>query len=411
MPQPPGDEDPGPLTAGPALDPLTLTAELVGIDSRNPGPGERAVAEFVIERAAGPLGATVTRLEAVPGRPNLLLTVERGPGPHLVLSGHMDTKPTGDASDLWRSDPLRLTVEDGLAYGLGASDMKGPLAAMLAALERFAAGSRGGTASVLLTADEEVASAAGAAALAANGQPHCDAIVIGEPSGVSRPWEMIAVVSRGICCAEVELTTRQGHSGLSESLGPNAVVVAADVIQAFDRFVPPVASPGPVACRPTVNAGVTVSGGVGFGTSPGRCVVGCEIRLVPGMDRAQVHAAISDLVHHAVYGRADVQVRFLSDGRGWSPATAVDPSSRVVASAQRACQAVLGTQPPLAAYPGTTEASHFTPGLNVPVIASLGPGWLSVAHGANECVGVEQLYQAADIYHALLEDFVAIPTH
>lgn len=74
-------------------------------------------------------------------------------------------------------------------------------------------------------------------------------------------------------------------------------------------------------------------------------------------------------------------------------------------SARRACREVLGTEPPLAAYPGTTEASHFITALGIPVIASLGPGWLSVAHGPNECVGVDQLYQAASIYHALLEDF------
>jgi len=388
-------------------DPLQLTADLVGIDSHNPGPGEAAISDFVVEHVAIPLGAEVTRFEPVPGRPNVMLTIDRGPGPHLVLSGHLDTKPVGDAGPLWNTDPLTLVVDDGLAYGLGASDMKGPIASMLTALHRFAGRDGPGKASVLLTADEEVASAAGAAALAAAGQPRCDALVIGEPSGADRPWEMIALVSRGICCVEIELTTTQGHSGLSELRGPNAVVVAADVVRAFHEFSPPVAVPGPINCAPTVNAGVTVSGGVGFGTSPGRCVVGCEIRLVPGMDQAEVEAAIRTLVHDAVAGRAEVAIRFLDDGRGWAAATVVAPDEQVVVSARRACREVLGAEPPLDAYPGTTEASHFIPALGIPVIASLGPGWLSVAHGPNECVGVDQLYEAASIYHLLLEDFCA----
>lgn len=243
-------EEPAPFS----LDPLQLTADLVSIDSHNPGPGEAAIAEFVIEHVARPMGVEVTRFEPAPGRPNLLLTVDRGAGAHLVLSGHLDTKPTGDADQLWDTDPLRLVVRDGLAYGLGASDMKGPIAAMLTALGRFAIGTGTGKASVLLTADEEVASVAGAAALAAAGQPRCDALVIGEPSGASHPWEMIAVVSRGICCVEIELNTPQGHSGLSEHRHPNAVVVAAGVIRAFHGFEPPIAEPGPIPCLPTVNA-------------------------------------------------------------------------------------------------------------------------------------------------------------
>src|SRR5690606_5286112 len=65
-------------------------------------------------------------------RPNLVLHVPgRGDGPTLMLNGHLDTKPIGDARDLWRTDPLEPVVVDGLLYGLGTSDMKAAVAAML----------------------------------------------------------------------------------------------------------------------------------------------------------------------------------------------------------------------------------------------------------------------------------------
>lgn len=388
-------------------DVLGLTGILIGIDSQNPGPGESAVAAAVTDLVARPAGFTVARHEFEAGRPNLLLTVDKGPGPHLVLSGHMDTKPVGDARDAWRTDPLQMTVVDGLAYGLGASDMKGPIAAMLVALGRFAEEPGSGRASVLLTADEETSSAAGAIALAERGIPACDAVVIGEPSGVSVPWEMIAVVSRGICCVEIEITSRQGHSGLSRTLGRSAVQLAAEVLLAFDAYTPPIAQPGPVPCAPTVNPGMIVQGGVAYGTWPGTCMLGCEIRLVPGMDRQAVLASLEQLAREVVADRGQVLVRSVPDGRAWAPAVAVDPSTRIVRAAQAACAEVLGTAPPLGAYPGTTEASHLMPGLGVPVIASLGPGWLSVAHSPNECVGVEDLSTAAALYTRLLELFAA----
>ena len=88
-------------------------------------------------------------------RPNLLITLDFGPGGrHLVLSGHLDTKPVADAT--WSVDPFGADVEGDRLYGLGSADMKSALAAMLAAASRLArdAPSRGRL-SLLFTADEE----------------------------------------------------------------------------------------------------------------------------------------------------------------------------------------------------------------------------------------------------------------
>ncbi|MQA85553.1 MAG: M20/M25/M40 family metallo-hydrolase [Streptosporangiales bacterium] len=383
---------------------LQVTRRLVAIDSQNPGPGEAAIAADIEADCRGQ-GFEVRRVELVPGRPNLLVTADRGPGPHLGLAGHLDTKPVGDAATQWRSDPFELTVSEGLAYGLGATDMKGGVAAMLLALRRFADGGGSGRLTLVLSADEEQGSGAGAKALAEAGLPDLEAIVIGEPSGLDAPWEALYLVSRGICCFEVEIRTAQGHSGLSERLGRNAVQLAADLLHALEGFRPPLAEPGPIPCSPTVNPGMLVHGGVCFGTWPGLCSVAVEIRLVPGMERDQVRAAIERLVGEVVGDAGTALVSYAEGSLGWMPAVALDPETAVVRAAQRAARRTLGAMLPLAAYPGGTDATYFLGRAGIPTITSLGPGSLPVAHGPNEYVEVDQLRDAVDLYAALAEEF------
>ena len=389
------------------MDVLELTTRMVAIDSQNPGIGEEKIADFVTHDVAGPAGFSVTRIEMTPGRPNLIVSVDTGDGPHLALSGHLDTKPVGEARAQWRTDPFDLTVDEhGIAYGLGSTDMKGAVAAMLVALQRHAEDGPPGRVSLVLTADEEQGSDAGAKALAERGLPEVDAIVIGEPSGIDEPWEMMALVSRGICCFEITLGTVQGHSGLSNRLGRNAVLVAADVLQALERFVPPVESPGAVAAEPMVNSGMLARGGVAFGTWPGECTIGCEIRLVPGMVQADVQAAIEQTVLEAVGGQATVEITYVDGSLGWMPAVELDPASRVVKAAHAACRDVLGRELPTRAYPGGTDATYFMGQAGIPTVTSLGPGWLSVAHGANEKVAVADLRTAVDLYEQLMAQFL-----
>jgi succinyl-diaminopimelate desuccinylase len=386
---------------------LELTRTLVAIDSQNPGPLEPEIAGFVTDWA-GEKGFEIETIELRDGRPNVVVSVDRGAGPRLGLSGHLDTKPVGDARSLWLTDPLELTVIDDLAYGLGSTDMKGAVAAMMVALERYAAASGTGTLSLVLTADEEQGSDAGAKALSESGRiPRLDALVIGEPSGIDEPWEALHLVSRGICCFEIEVITRQGHSGLSPRLGRNATLVAGDLLRAFEEFRPTVSHPGAVKCAPTVNPGIFVSGGVSWGTWPGSCRVGVEIRLVPGMEKETIHTEVDEFVRANLPDDADYRIHYVPSGQGWMPAVELAPDTPVAIAALRAAEEVLGRSIPVAAFPGGTDATYFLGAGGVPTVTSLGPGWISVAHGANECVGVGQLSEAADIYERLAAGFCA----
>jgi acetylornithine deacetylase/succinyl-diaminopimelate desuccinylase-like protein len=99
------------------------------------------------------------------------------------------------------------------------------------------------------------------------------------------------------------------------------------------------------------------------------------------------------------------QVRW-EDGFGWMDAVQIPDSHPLVLACQEAVQNVLGRQVPLGTYPGGTDASHFYKIANIPTLASLGPGWLSVAHAPNEYVGLSQVTEAKNIYVSIAKNFL-----
>jgi acetylornithine deacetylase/succinyl-diaminopimelate desuccinylase-like protein len=181
---------------------VAFTRELVATPSPNPPGDERKAAELA-RQAMHALGYRDLRVFAeVEERPNVVGEVGSG-GRSLILNAHLDTKPPGP-EDEWETRPYDAVVRDGRLYGLGSTDMKGAIAAMVYAGAALAeADELGGTVKVVLTADEEGGSAFGARFLAASHAVEADAVLVGEPTGLVSPWEFLAVASRGISCFRV----------------------------------------------------------------------------------------------------------------------------------------------------------------------------------------------------------------
>jgi succinyl-diaminopimelate desuccinylase len=383
-----------------------LLETLVAIDSQNPGTGEAEIARYVDELARS-LDFDSRIVDTAPGRSNVLVTVDAGGPKVLAFSGHLDTKPVGDAKSKWDTPPLELHVRDGLAYGLGTSDMKGAIACMLVAAKRWTQSASSGRLVLVFTADEEAGSEYGAKALCEHGLVEADAMIIGEPSGISEPWEAIFLVSRGICCFDVVIEGTQGHSGLSERLPTSATVAAAKAVLALHDDLKPSFEPHPdYDYQPTINAGVRLEGGVFYAVHPGKATVSCDIRLVPGMQVDQLDREIRTTLANALPKDVDWGLRYRQNQLGWMEPVAIDPNHELVAAAQAGCEEALDRRLPYAAYPGGTDATAFISMAGIPTIASLGPGWLSVAHGPNEYVGLDQLEQAAVLYEALARQFL-----
>jgi acetylornithine deacetylase/succinyl-diaminopimelate desuccinylase-like protein len=392
------------------VDVVDLARRLVRTPSPNPPGDERAVAAVVREALAELELPAAETIHLDPTRPNLLVTLDFGPGGrHLVLSGHLDTKPIGDAT--WTVDPLGADIDGDRLYGLGSADMKAAIAAMLVAAARLARSPLGaGRLSLLFTADEEDGATFGAHHVATTRALGADAVVIGEPGGIETDFDRIHVVSRGIARLRLLARGRQGHSSLSGTAGTrNAGVDVARLVTAVaDELVldVPPNDDGLEGWTATVNTGMTYRGGVGYGVLPGRIAADTEVRLLPGMDRGALTAAFTELTARVAAGTgADLAVEYDVAPNDWLPAAAVPRDHPVAAAALSACSQVLGRTPPLSVFPGTTDATWFDAGQGLPTLPALGPGLLRRAHGADEWVSVDAVRRSVDLYAALASSF------
>jgi acetylornithine deacetylase/succinyl-diaminopimelate desuccinylase-like protein len=381
--------------AAPSHDVVSLTRRLVAASSQNPGQDERVVAS-VVEHLCAELGLPGPRRIGLEERPNLFVEVAFGAGGRrLGLCAHTDTKPVGDGE--WGTDPLDVAQVDGELRGLGVVDMKGALAAMLlATADLLADPPARGAVVLVLCADEENGATFGARWLAEHAPPDVDAMVIGEPGGLEEDWDRLHLGSRGICNFDVEIVTRQGHSGLRDVLGlVSATEVAARlVVDLRERFVPP--HPKDPRWAPTLNPGVVLEGGIGYGVVPGRARVASDCRLVPGMDRLAFESAIRGFVEDTVVpsARADVVIR------NWIPAATIDEGDPLLPDVRAVLAGSTGTAPPDDVFPATTDATWFSE-IGIPSLPAVGPGLIRYAHGADERVSIAALERARVVYREL----------
>lgn len=375
--------------------------QLVATASPNPPGDERQVAELAGSVMTS-LGYEHVRTVAISEtRPNVVGEVgATGTGRTLMFNGHLDTKPPGDESE-WETGPYDPVIRGGRLYGLGATDMKGAVAAMVYAGAALAeAGALRGKLRVVLTADEEAGSRFGARFLAGRSEVAADAAVVGEPTGMEVPWAYIAAASRGISCLRVSVRGTQMHSSLSDQVpSVNASVKLAQILTRMSSDFRPSHPTDPrVPGGPTVNLGVTLNGGVFFGVYPGHAEFGIDVRTIPGMTRDGLEADITAFMDRLRHEdpELDVSVEPVPNLE-WFPPSSIDPGHPLVAAAQGAARAVLGREVPLGTMPAFTDGTHWHLA-GVACIPAFGPGSLLLAHRPNEYVAVEEVAAAARIY-------------
>lgn len=387
---------------------------LIRTPSPNPPGDEQAVAA-VVAAAIAACGLPSPRVVAKdPRRPNLVTTVDFGPGGrHLVLSGHIDTKPVGDAA--WSVDPFGGDIDGDRLYGLGSGDMKAGVAAMIIATARVAAQPiKRGRLSLVFTADEEDGANYGAHHVASSMALHADGVVIGEPGGIVSDFDRLHLVSRGIARLRLVARATQGHSSLSGEDGiRNAGVDAARAVVAVADGVHLEIPENPgdlLGWQATVNTALVFRGGVGYGVLPGSMAVDTEVRLLPGMKRHEVREAFERrMAELAVATGADLRVDFDAPPNDWLPASAVAPDGELARAAREACLEIFGAPVPDSVFPGTTDATWFSELQHIPTLPALGPGLLRRAHGADEWVSIGVVRKAVDLYANLATSFCAGP--
>lgn len=191
-----------------ALDVLDLARDLIRRPSVTPAD---AGAMDTLQRALEGLGFRCRRMRF--GEIENLYARRGDQGPNLCFAGHTDVVPAGDAK-AWTSDPFAAELQGQVLVGRGAVDMKGAIAAFVAAASRIAPEDQRGSISLLITGDEEGVAKDGTGkvveTLLAEGErvEHC---VIGEPTSAQAFGDQVKVGRRGSLNAEIVVEGKQGH--------------------------------------------------------------------------------------------------------------------------------------------------------------------------------------------------------
>ncbi|GAB4181244.1 MAG: ArgE/DapE family deacylase [Terrimicrobiaceae bacterium] len=359
----------------------SLLRELIRIPSVNPEgepgvaePGEGELAKYLADWL-GKRGADVELREVVPGRPNVIGRFPSAlPGsPRLLLAPHTDTVSVAGMT----IDPFGGEIQEGRIWGRGASDTKGPMAAMLTAIDRCQSILSGlGWEIWFAGLMGEEAGLLGSRSLAA--EEKFDMVIVGEPT------ELATVCAhKGSGTVRICAEGRSAHASTPEA-GTNAIDRALGSLEclraAFRHCAAGVSHQ--VLGGPTLSVG-TIRGGTKSNVIPDHCLIEVDLRTVPGFEaEAVVAAAESEGV------KLDLRT---------APPLDTDPGHPLIRKLSD-----LGAAPSWA--PWFCDAAAFA-AVGTPAVA-LGPGSIAQAHTADEWIAVEDLERGADFFEAFLRSLV-----
>ncbi|MFN3352275.1 MAG: succinyl-diaminopimelate desuccinylase [Brevundimonas sp.] len=380
------------------IDPVELTRELIARPSVTPAD-EGAM--DVLQRHLTDLGFACRRLafegpggEGVHARIENLYARRGTEGPNLCFAGHTDVVPTGRA-EAWSSGPFDAEVKDGVLYGRGAVDMKGGIAAWVAAVSRILAeGAPKGSLSFLITGDEEGPALHGTKrvveTLAAEGEV-IDACVVGEPSSQQALGDTIKIGRRGSLNSWITVHGRQGHVAYPDRAA-NPVPVLVRLLARLDAHV---LDQGYEAFQPSNLELTTVDvGNPASNVIPAEAKARLNIRFNP----AQTGDGLIDWLNReagAVQAETGLQITLehLCSGEAF-----LTPQGDFTRAVQDAVETVTGRRPEASTTGGTSDARFIRALCPVLELGLVG----QTMHQIDERVPVTELQTLTDVYSEVI---------
>ena len=368
--------------------------DLVRINSINPtlapdGAGEAEIGDYVAGSLAR-AGLDIRKIEPEPGRPSVV-GVLRGPhsGRSLMFNAHYDTVGVEGMPE-----PFSAAIRDGKLYGRGAYDMKGSLAACMAAAKTLAdhGALAAGSIVVAAVADEEYGSIGTASVIR---ELQTDAAIVTEPTALN-----VCLAHKGYLWIEVETHGRAAHGsrfreGIDANMRMGRFLAELHGLECELR-----ARPGhPLVGPPSLHA-ARISGGSGLSTYAANCRLQIERRTVPGETEAramrEMQALIDKLAAADSTFRATMRCFFAREP------FEISPDARIVQVVDQAAREVLGR-----------DVAHFgdTPWMDAALLSAagtetvvIGPGGAG-AHSAEEWVDIESAAQLSEILVRVALDY------
>lgn len=374
-----------------SVDVVGLARDLIRCPSVTPAEGG---ALDLLSGVLGDLGFSCRRLPfQAPGtdRVDNLYAHLGGDGPHYAFAGHTDVVPPG-RPESWTVDPFGGDIIGDHLYGRGAVDMKGGIAAFVAALaDRLASRPITGSVSLIITGDEEGPSVNGTLpmlqALAAEGV-RWDGCLVGEPTNPTRLGDMIKIGRRGSLKGRLTVFGTQGHTAYPH-LADNAAhrlvallhaITAAPMDQATDHF------PASTLQVSTIDIGNDAANVI-----PARARAAFDIRFNDRHDGAGVEAWLRE--------------RFAEVGGDWeldctvSGESFLTPPGPFTDLLAASVTKVTGRTPELSTTGGTSDARFIKDYCPVAEFGLVG----QTMHKADERVALADLRDLTAIYRHLLD--------
>ncbi len=371
-----------------ATDPLPLAQALIRCASVTPADdGAQGILADTLEQ----LGFEVHRLRF--GAVENFFARIGTERPHLCFAGHTDVVPPGEG---WAAGPFDGAVRDGVLFGRGAVDMKGAVAAFVAAAaDRLTRGPAPGSISLLITGDEEGVAADGTVRVVEWMRRHDqvpDFCLVGEPTNPGRLGEVIKVGRRGSLNAQIRVFGRQGHSAYPQ-LADNPVHRLVRVLGALT------AAPldaGTEWFEPSSLQVTSIDvGNPASNVIPGAAAAALNIRFNDRHNGAGLERWLrACLAEHAERFELAVSVS--------GEAFLTEPGEGVALLAEAVARAT-GVRPRLETGGGTSDARFIAGLCPVAEFGLVG----ATMHGVDERVPVEELRQLAVIYRDVIGAFLA----
>jgi succinyl-diaminopimelate desuccinylase len=397
---------------------VRLLEKLISIPTVNP-PGEH-YQDFVtaLREELEPLGLNVNIIRVpddfvekvypwAKGYPRfiLLARLESGEeGPTLHFNGHYDVVPPGQG---WTLDPFTPVVRDGKVYGRGATDMKGGIASVVAAVRELVSEGwrpRKGVLELSFTPDEEVGGVTGVGYMVDEGIAVPDYAIVAEPSTTSKIW----IGSRGNLWLNVHIYGKQAH-GSAPWLGLNAFEAMVEIAwRLIHEYKPKLEErktdlpmDDPRAAHPTVTLGGEVEGGAKTNIVPGYYRFSIDRRIIPGEDPDKVEEELKSFIMESAKPLIERGYRVEVEVTAKAPATWIPPDHPFVELVASTVRDVLGINPARTVCIGGLDTRYFQ-ARGVPAI-TYGPGAQEMAHKPDEYVPISELLNAVKVYKEIVK--------
>ena len=312
--------------------------------------------------------------------------------PLFVFAGHTDVVPPGSL-EAWQSDPFRPLSRDGYLYGRGAADMKGSIAAMLTACERFVAANPAhrGSIAFLLTSDEEGPAVNGTVKVIEHLEregTRIDWCLVGEPSSRQQVGDTVKIGRRGSLNGILKIHGTQGHVAYPE-LASNPVHNAAP---ALAELVAAEWDAGNEHFPPTTFQISNVRAGTGAeNVIPGHMEICFNLRFSTESTPDSLRTRIEQLLaRHEL----DYEITWKLSGHPF-----LTHPGELVQAVSTAIREVTGLETRLSTGGGTSDGRFIAP--TGAQVVELGPSNATI-HQANERVKITDLEKLSLIYEKIL---------